>query len=104
MSGHNDENSPEQPPSSLRELAQSDTGSSTTSGEDAQSPRQDRARLRWREIKFPGRAAAAESQAATVAGELGAAKAEAAALRKQAAKEQQHLRWDPCCRCCRCCE
>ena len=56
---YNDENSPEQPPSSLRELAQSDTASSTTSGEDAQSPRQDRARLRWREIKFPGRAAAA---------------------------------------------
>ena len=56
VSGHNDENST---PPSLLALSESHTGDSTTSGEDAQSPRQDRARLRWREIKFPGRAAAA---------------------------------------------
>ena len=52
LSGHNDENIPEQPPSSLLALAETHTGDSTTSGEDAQSPRRDRQALRSREIKF----------------------------------------------------
>ena len=52
VSGHNDENSPAPAPSSLLALAESHTGDSTTSGEDAQSPRRDRQALRSREIKF----------------------------------------------------
>ena len=52
VSGHNDENFPEQAPSSLLALAETHTGDSTTSGEDAQSPRPDRRALRSREIKF----------------------------------------------------
>ena len=49
VSGHNDENST---PPSLLALSESHTGDSTTSGEDAQSPRRDRQALRSREIKF----------------------------------------------------
>ena len=52
VSGHNDENSPAPAPSSLLALAESHTGDSTTSGEDAQSPRRDRQALRSRDIKF----------------------------------------------------
>ena len=46
---YNDETSA---PPSLLALSESHTGDSTTSGEDAQSPRSDRRALRSREIKF----------------------------------------------------
>ena len=49
VSGHNDENST---PPSLLALSESHTADSSTSGEDAQSPRRDRQALRSREIKF----------------------------------------------------
>ena len=48
ISGYSDETST----SSLLALAETHTGDSTTSGEDAQSPRSDRRALRSREIKF----------------------------------------------------
>jgi hypothetical protein len=58
VSGHNDDNSPAPAPSSLLALAETHTGDSTTSGEDAQSPRRDRSALTFREIKIRAPAAA----------------------------------------------
>ena len=48
----NEAETPPEPSSSLLVLAESHTADSSTSGEDAQSPRSDRRALRSREIKF----------------------------------------------------
>ena len=52
VSTDNEAETPTEPPSSLLALSESHTADSTTSGEDAQSPRSDRRALRSREIKF----------------------------------------------------
>ena len=52
VSTDNEAETPPEPSSSLLVLAESHTADSSTSGEDAQSPRSDRRALRSREIKF----------------------------------------------------
>ena len=52
VASYDEAETPPEPSSSLLALAETHTGDSTTSGEDAQSPRSDRRALRSREIKF----------------------------------------------------